>query len=139
MSRSCRMIHGCCCFEFNWRTGITTISFITETIQLAISYLCILLLKCLKTHIDSTILKKGKVQLEQQIVSPSLSTINELKVFYFIMIIYALVIFIFGIICSILLISGAKTCQPNAILAWLIYQAFFVASSFVITYILIKV
>lgn len=54
MSRLLHEIHTeCNCMYFNWRTGITTISIITETIQLAIMYCCILILKCLKTHIEN--------------------------------------------------------------------------------------
>ncbi|KAL7050814.1 hypothetical protein ACKWTF_004226 [Chironomus riparius] len=140
MSRLLHEIHTKCnCMCFNWRTGITTISIITETIQLAIMYFCMLILKCLKTHIGNVRNYKKHYNEEDEQEFPSIQAINELKVFYFTIIIYALVIFIFGIICSVLLISGAKKCQSKAVLSWLIYQGFFLASSFVIAYILIKV
>lgn len=36
-------------------------------------------------------------------------------------------------------LPSSKQCQSNAVLCWLIYQGLFLASSFIITYILIKV
>lgn len=61
----------CNCLCFNWRTGITSISIITEAIQLTINFSCILILKCFKTHIVN-------IRHQKQSFFPS-ETINELK------------------------------------------------------------
>lgn len=69
---------------FNWRTGITTISIITETIQLAIMYFSILILKCLKTHVGNIRSGRRYNNGEEERAFdneqfPSTETINELK------------------------------------------------------------
>lgn len=80
MSRLLHEIHTKCnCMCFNWRTGITTISIITETIQLAIMYFCMLILKCLRTHIANVRNGKKHFNEEKEQEIPSIQTINELK------------------------------------------------------------
>ena len=80
MSRLLHEIHTKCnCMCFNWRTGITTISIITETIQLAIMYFCMLILKCLKTHIGNVRNSKKHYNEEDEREFPSIQAINELK------------------------------------------------------------
>lgn len=80
MSRLLHEIHTKCnCMCFNWRTGITTISIITETIQLAIMYFCMLILKCLKTHIANIRNGKKHYNKEEEQEFPSTEAINELK------------------------------------------------------------
>lgn len=80
-----RMFHtNCNCLHFNWRTGLTTIALVTETIQLAISFICILILKCLKTHIDNVRKRRGGREdpsLTKMTMSNSITieAINELK------------------------------------------------------------
>ena len=87
MSRLLHEVHTKCnCMYFNWRSGITTISIITETIQLAITYICILILKCLKTHIGNVRIGSGKYNskhkeqdIDNKRIDPSIETINELE------------------------------------------------------------